>query len=212
MYERVLSQQPKDKNKIYSLHEPDMYCVGKGKDHKPYEYGRKASVVTTLESQVIVGVASHDQHVHDSKTLTSALESANENRNVPVSTAVVDRGYRGCKRTVDIEVILPSAPLKRDDPKERNRKRKLCQKRSAIEPIIGHLKHDYRLRKNWLKGSEGDAINLLMAASVWNFRKWMLAFFLFEFNGCFWALWMKTDAENHNELMWVKLETCRSLE
>ena len=40
LYQRVLAQQPKDKHKIYSLHEPDVYCVGKGKDHKPYEYGQ----------------------------------------------------------------------------------------------------------------------------------------------------------------------------
>ena len=54
LYEKALKQQPKDKHKIYSLHEPDIYCVGKGKDHKPYEYGRKASVVSTVNSQVCV--------------------------------------------------------------------------------------------------------------------------------------------------------------
>lgn len=139
LYTQVLAQQPKDKNKIYSLHENDIYCVGKGKDHKPYEYGRKASIAATMNSQVIVGVASHDKHEHDSKTLKAALDSANENRTTPVSTAVVDRGYKGCKRKVDAEVILPSAPLKRDNETERQRKRQLCQKRSAIEPIIGHL-------------------------------------------------------------------------
>jgi IS5 family transposase len=69
MYRKVLAQKPKDKDKIYSLHEPDIYCLGKGKDHKPYEYGRKASIVSTLKSQVIVGVESHDKHQHDSKTL-----------------------------------------------------------------------------------------------------------------------------------------------
>lgn len=62
LYERVLTQQPKDQNKGYSLHEPDVDCVGKEKDHKPYEYGRKASVVATLESKVVVGVESHDVH------------------------------------------------------------------------------------------------------------------------------------------------------
>ena len=182
LYERVLTQQPKDKNKIYSLHEPDVYCVGKGKDHKPYEYGRKASIVATLESKVIVGVESHDVHEHDSKTLKAALASADANRKMPVLTAVVDRGYRGCKRKVEVEVILPSTPLKQDNEKTRQRKRKLCQKRSAIEPVIGHLKHDYRLSRNWLKGSEGDKINLLMAACAWNMRKWMVTFFLFEIN------------------------------
>ena len=194
-YEQVLSQQPKDKNKIYSLHEPGVQCIGKGKDHKPYEYGRKASVVVTAQSQVIVGVVSHDENEHDSKTLSDALSEANMHRMTPIKTAVVDRGYRGAAIKVEEEVIIPSAPLKRDDEQERARKRKLCQRRSAIEPVIGHLKHDYRLDRNWLKGKTGDAINLLMAAAAWNFRKWMATFFLFEYGGQVFALWAEMDAE-----------------
>ena len=80
---------------------------------------------------------------------------------MPVLIAVVDRGYRGCKWKV--EIIFPSTTLKRDNEKARQRKRRLCQKRSAIEPVIGHLKHDHRLSRNWLKGSEGDKTNRLMA-------------------------------------------------
>ena len=183
LYEKVLSQQPKDSHKIYSLHEPDVYCVGKGKAHKAYEYGKKASVVSTLENQVIVGAVSHDEHTHDSKTLKPALDHANRHRQSNIDLAVVDRGYRGAKQYVDCKVLLPSKPLKRDSTSEREAKRRLCQRRAAIEPIIGHLKHDYRLQRNWLKGSEGDAINLLMAACAWNLRKWMIAFFLFQYQG-----------------------------
>ena len=178
LYQKVLAQQTNDKNKIYILHEPDVYCVGKGKDYKKYEYGRKASIVCTVKSQVIVGVASHDQHVHDSKTLKPALENANKNRKSKIKQAVVDRGYRGAKQYVDCDVLLPGPPLKRDTAIQRQTKRTLCQKRAAIEPIIGHLKHDYRLTRNWLRGSQGDAINLLMAACAWNLKKWMKAFFL----------------------------------
>jgi len=161
LYQRVIDQRPKDKNKVYSLHESDVYCVGKGKDHKQYEYGRKASIVSTKESNILVGVASHDKHLHDSKTLKSALESAHEHRDKPIKLAVVDRGYRGAKKhiPVDIEILLPSPPLKRDTTYQRQKKRIFCRRRAAIEPIIGHLKHDYRLSRNWLKGSTGDAIN-----------------------------------------------------
>ena len=72
-YERVLKQQPKDKNKVYSLHEPDTYCMGKGKDHKPYEYGNKVSVAATAKSNIIVGVVSHDRNCHDNHTLPEVL-------------------------------------------------------------------------------------------------------------------------------------------
>lgn len=102
LYEQVLQQQPKDKDKIYSLHEPDVYCVGKGKDHKQYEYGRKASVAVTEKSQVIIGVASHDKHEHDSKTLKAVLSHAQSQRQSAIELAVVDRGYRGAKQYVDM--------------------------------------------------------------------------------------------------------------
>ena len=180
LYQRVIDQRRTDKNKVYSLHESDVYCVGKGKDHKQYEYGRKASVVSTKDSNIIVGVASHDEHPHDSKTLKAALDSAKQYRDKPIKMAVVDRGYRGAKKYIDddIEILLPAPPLKRDTAYQRQKKRLLCRRRAAIEPIIGHLKHDYRLSRNWLKGSEGDAINLHMAACAWNLRKWLVAFFL----------------------------------
>lgn len=185
LYQRVIEQRKRDKNKVYSLHEADVYCVGKGKDHKPYEYGRKASIVSTKDSNILVGVASHDENQHDSKTLKAALESAQSNRRKPIKMAVVDRGYRGAKKHIpkEIEVLLPSPPLKRDSVYQRQKKRILCRKRAAIEPIIGHLKQDYRLSRNWLKGSEGDSINLHMAACAWNLRKWMVAFFVYK-NTC----------------------------
>ena len=181
LYQRVLTQTPKDKNKIYSLHEPDVYCVGKGKDHKAYEYGRKASVVSTLKSKIIIGVVSHDEHVHDSKTLKPALEHAQQHRKSAIEMAVVDRGYRGSQQYVEATVLLPKPPLKRDSAYEQQKKRRLCQQRAGIEPIIGHLKQDFRLSRCRLKGSYGDRINLLMAACAWNLRKWLVAFFLSEY-------------------------------
>ena len=68
-YERVLAQQPKDKNKIYALHEPHVVCIAKGKDHKAYEYGNKVSIAATATTNLIVGVVSHDKNIHDSHTL-----------------------------------------------------------------------------------------------------------------------------------------------
>jgi len=111
-------------------------------------FGRKASIVSTLKSQVNVGVESHDQHEHDSKTLKSALAQAQQHRTSPIKMAVVDRGYRGAKKHVEVEVLPPSAPLKSDNAYQSHKKRMLCRRRAAIEPIIAHLKQDYRLSRN----------------------------------------------------------------
>ena len=54
LYRRVLAQKPQDTGKIYSLHEPHIYCVAKGKEHKKYEFGTKASVAMTKTHGVIV--------------------------------------------------------------------------------------------------------------------------------------------------------------
>ncbi|MFT4585270.1 MAG: IS5 family transposase [Gammaproteobacteria bacterium] len=75
-YERVLAQQRKDKNKIDSLHERQVYCIAKGKDHKPYEYGSKASVVSTAKRGIILAAVSHAQPVHDTHTLDEVLDEA----------------------------------------------------------------------------------------------------------------------------------------
>ena len=180
-YQKVLAQQPKDKNKIYSLHEPDVYVIAKGKDHKQYEYGNKVSIVSTKDTNIIVGVASHDKNIHDSKTLNVAISHANSNRNKPIKQAVCDRGYVGAKVVLGVNIILPKKALKRDNRYQQDKKRKLCKRRAAIEPIIGHLKSDFRLSRNLLKGQVGDEINVLMAACAWNLRKWLVIATIFLF-------------------------------
>ena len=174
LYQRVLAQQPKDKNKIYSLHEPHAYVISKGKDHKRYEYGNKVSIVSAKDSNIIVGVVSHKKNQHDAKTLPDAIKQANSNRTKPIKQAVCDRGYCGVKQVGDTAIILPSKALKKDNRYQRDKKRKLCRRRAAIEPIIGHLKSDFRLSRNRLKGQVGDEINVLMAACAWNLRKWLV--------------------------------------
>ena len=93
----------------------------------------KVSIVSTKDTNIIVGVASHDKNIHDSKTLTVAISHANSNRNKPIKQAVCDRGYVGAN------IILPKKALKRDNRYQRDKKRKLCKRRAAIEPIIGHF-------------------------------------------------------------------------
>jgi IS5 family transposase len=176
-YERVLAQQRKDKNKIYSLHEPQVYCIAKGKDHKPYEYGSKASVVSTATRGIILAAVSHAQPVHDTHTLEEVLDKAMAVRKKPIKRGVCDRGYRGKKQVGETDIILPGTPLKRDTRYQRDKKRKRCRRRAAIEPLIGHLKQDHRLGRCFLKGVVGDQFNLLMAACAWNLKKWLSAIF-----------------------------------
>ena len=175
-YERVLDQKPKDKNKIYSLHEKQVYCIAKGKDHKQYEYGNKVSIASTAKGNLIVGVVSHEINIHDGHTLPDVLAHIEQSRGNAVKQAVVDRGYRGKNEVNGTAIVLPKKPLKKDNRYQRDKKRKQCRRRAAIEPIIGHLKSDYRLSRNFLKGILGDEINLLMAATAWNLKKWLIAF------------------------------------
>ena len=95
LYERIFKQQPKDTNKIYSLHEPQVYCVAKGKEHKQYEFGSKASIASTAQGNLIVGVVSHEQNQHGSHTLPEILRHVEASRGKAVKQAVCDRGYRG---------------------------------------------------------------------------------------------------------------------
>jgi IS5 family transposase len=182
LFERVRKQQIKDTNKVLSLHEQHVYAITKGKDHKKYEYGTKASIVTTKDSGVIVGVSAHEKNEHDSKTLQAALTSANATRNTPIEEAICDRGYRGVKDVLGTKICIPAAPLKRDTECQKQKKREKFKRRAAIEPIIGHLKSDYRLARNYLKGFVGDQINLFLAATAWNLKKWMNLYFFAVFS------------------------------
>jgi len=173
IFEQVLNQQKNSTNKIYSLHEPQVYCVGKGKDHKKYEFGAKASVVVTKNNGIIVGAVSHPKNEHDSKTLTAVIGQSSELRNQCPEVAICDRGYRGKSRIGETEILIPKPSGKKTTAYQRQKARKRFRKRAGIEPIIGHLKSDYRMARNFLKGSAGDSINLMLAAAAFNFKKWM---------------------------------------
>ena len=129
-----------------------------------------------------MGVVSHERNGYDNHTLPQVLAHIEASRGKAVKDAVCDRGYRGKKTFGETSIILPAPPLKRDNRYQRDKKRKRCQRRAAIEPIIGHLKSDYRLSRNYLKGIKGDEINLLMAACAWNLNKWMRVTFLLIFS------------------------------
>ena len=173
LFKKVLAQKKSDSNKIYSLHEPDVQCIGKGKEHKKYEFGSKVSITTTLNSGVIIGAVNITQNVHDSKTLQPALEQQQKLTGITLKNTYVDRGYRGPKVVLGTAIILPDSPGKNRSAYEKQKLRKGFKRRAAIEPKIGHLKQDHRLSRNYYSGIKGDNINVMLAAAAMNFKRMM---------------------------------------
>lgn len=168
LYKRVLCQKRSDSNKVYSLHEPEVKCYTKGKEHKKFEFGSKVSLLITQRTGVIVGALNFTDTLHDSKTLPLAMKQYERLTGREASDVFLDRGYRGVSR---INKTMPHTP--KPDKNISPAKRKRFRRRASIEPVIGHLKHDYRMIRNYLKGSSGDSMNLLLSASAMNFKRVM---------------------------------------
>ena len=183
IFEKVLSQQRDSKNKIYSIHEPHVYCVAKGKDHKKYEFGSKVSIARTKRSGIIVGALNIETNQYDGHTLPVALQQIEELRGSQPRVAITDQGYRGRKHYGETEMVN-ARDLRRQKTSYGKRKvKKQLRKRSAIEPVIEHLKSGHRLSRNYLSGVFGDNINVMLAAAGYNFKRLLrkLKHFLLDF-------------------------------
>lgn len=172
LFTRVLSQKRSDKNKIYSLHEPRVQCVSKGKEHKKYEFGNKVSILYTQNTGVIVGALSF-KNEYDGHTLPEALEQYQRLKNKSPKNIFADRGYRGRTKIDQTHIHIPKPFSKKLNSYQQRKRRKSHKRRAAIEPIIGHLKQDHRLVRNFYKGDFGDAINVMLAAAAFNFKRMM---------------------------------------
>ena len=170
---KILSQKRADSGKIYSLHEPEVYCVSKGKEHKKYEFGTKASLVVGKNGGVILGAYSLPENDYDGHALEPTLEQVERVAGYRPAVAIGDKGFRGQSHCGEIEVVTPGRGKKDASVYEKRKARKRFRRRAAIEPRIGHLKSDFRLDRNFLKGQVGDAINLLLAAAASNLSLWM---------------------------------------
>jgi len=176
MSERLLSQKREDKDKLYSVHAPEVECIAKGKVHKRYEFGCKVSVATTSRDNWVVGIQAHHGNPYDGHTLKSAIEQIKQITSYTVKDAYCDKGYRGYDYDGETDVHIVGQS-NREKPITRSLL-KWLKRRNAIEPKIGHLKTDSRMDRNYLKGIEGDRINALLAGCGANLRKLMKAFFL----------------------------------
>jgi len=174
LYKRVITQQRTDSDKIYSLHKPFTCCIAKGKAHKRYEFGNKIGLLTTANSLIITAITSFSGNPHDSKTIAPLLEQLNKNHGFVPKEVVYDRGGKGQKYIGETQISTPDGrPLKKDSAYQKRKKRKKFRRRAAIEPVIGHLKSDFRMGSNYLHGKDSPEINAMLAATGWNLKKMM---------------------------------------
>ena len=170
LYYRVLGQKRDSKDKIYSFHAPEVSCISKGKEHKKYEFGNKSGFVITKKSGIIIGAMAFEGNPYDGHTLLPQLDQVSDLMGRLPKIALVDRGYKGRKEILGVEIKIPGSG-KGHTAYEKIRDRARFRRRAAVEPIIGHLKSDYRMIRNYLKGVEGDMINTIMAAASFNMMK-----------------------------------------
>lgn len=180
IFDAILSQSRYSKDKIYSIHEPEVLCISKGKEHKKYEFGNKVSIIRSITG-IILGAKSFRKE-YDGHTIDESLKQVERLTGRKIKVLSGDRGYRGKKEVNGTKIMIPDVPKKSDNRYQRNKKHKLFCKRAGIEPTIGHLKSDYRLGRNFYKGVAGDAVNLLLAAAAYNFKRAMNA-----------LLWLKKE-------------------
>ena len=175
---RVLEQQKRQQGKkVYSLHAPEVECIGKGKAHRPYEFGVKVSVATTLKRSKGGQFALHAKALpgnpYDGHTLATAIPDMEATIGAEIERVLADAGYRGHNAPLTHKFRVFTSGQKRGMTPTIKREMK---RRAAIEPVIGHIKNEHRMDRNYLLHAAGDAINPVLAAAGYNFSlllKWL---------------------------------------
>ena len=170
--ERIRTQKPNDKNKLYAMHAPEVSCIGKGKARKPYEFGVKTSIAISHKKGLIVGTRTFPGNPYDGHTLSAQLEQTRtflQDMGAEPKEVFVDLGYRGVDKDNPGVVIHHRGKIKSMSKQQR----RCLKRRQAVEPVIGHLKSDHRMDRCWLKGELGDALHAVLCAAGYNLR-WLL--------------------------------------
>lgn len=172
-YYKALTQEKNSKDKIYSLHEPQVACIAKGKAHKAYEFGTKVAVVRGRKTGVITAIKRFAGNPHDSKTLEESLAQSQRVREQAGGTrptiASTDRGFRGITQIENTQIIIPKNNKEKTKYKQEVA-RKRFRARAAIEPTISQLKRNHTLGLNFLKGVLGDINNALLSGIGYNLK------------------------------------------
>ncbi|MGH6883496.1 MAG: IS5 family transposase [Hypericibacter sp.] len=168
---RVKDQRQRERGrKVYSLHAPEVECIGKGKAHKPYEFGVKVSIATTLKrskgGQFAVHAKAMPGSPYDGHTLATVIPEIEKSVGAELGKIVADAGYRGHNAAKDKSFKVYVAGMKRGLSEAVKR---AFRRRAAVEPVIGHLKSDHRMGRNFLAHTVGDAANAVLAAAGYNF-------------------------------------------
>ena len=209
--ERIRTQRPKDKNKLYALHAPEVECIGKGKARKPYEFGVKASVAVTHKSGLMVGARTFPGNPYDGHLLNEQLEQTAillEDVGRTPKEVVVDLGFRGVDADNPTVEIIHRGKFKSLTKLQR----RWLRRRQAVEPAIGHLKSDHRMDRCWLKGSLGDALHAVLCAAGYNLRWLMRAMLRLGLKAVFLRLlWLALFAfviaeTRQTDLSWPRLQ------
>lgn len=167
IHEQKRKRLPGEAPKMYSVHAPEVECIAKGKAHKPYEFGIKVGIVSTSKESFVLAAKALAGNPYDGHTLKECLEQAQSLSQSDIKEAYVDRGYKGHSINPE-QCKVWIAGAKRGVTTATHRKLK---RRNAVEPVIGHMKSDGRLGRNFLKGQTGDAMNALLCAAGHNMRK-----------------------------------------
>jgi len=168
---QIRSQQQRQRGwKLYAFHAPEVECIGKGKASAPYEFGVKASIVTTNArapgGQFVLHAKALPGNPYDGHTLRAVIEDTQKLTGCEIERAYVDKGYRGHDAQNTRRVFISGQKrgvfgvIKRE-----------LRRRSAIEPVIGHMKAEGHLGRCYLKGRAGDAANAILTAVGYNFRR-----------------------------------------
>jgi transposase, IS5 family len=163
--------------KVYSLHAPEVECIGKGKPHKPYEFGVKVSIATTLKRSKGGQFAIHAQALpgnpYDGHTLAGVIPAIERLVGNKIERVHTDAGYRGHNAPPDYKFKVYTSKQKRGVTPQIQRE---MRRRAAVEPVIGHIKNEHRMDRNYLAHRSGDANNAILAAAGYNFSlliKWL---------------------------------------
>ena len=205
---RVWQQKRTDKSntKVFALHAPEVSCIGKGKSRQPYEFGCKVSIAIAHKSALVVGARSFPGNPFDGHTLANQIEQTThllQDIGVKPHTAVVDLGFRGVDADNPSIEIIHRGKFK----KLTNVQRKWLRRRSAVEPVIGHLKADHGMRRCWLKGETGDALHAVLCAVGFNIR-WLMRAIVAKGIGPLWQLFLRLNLA----IQWLAFGAIRPLQ